>query len=196
MRATDFISLSDAAKICETTRDSISRWVAEAGIPAERIRGVKGTSRAGLRRCLRERGLPVPQGLGNWPRILLVEDNDDLRIVLHCALSTLWPDVEIEPAEDGLKALGLLATFAPHLVVTDICLPGVDGLTLCRTIRDHPSLADTRILAITGLNDPHIRKAAFDEGAIEFIEKPLDPEEVRAAALRLLDHIPARGEGD
>ncbi|MFH1724970.1 MAG: response regulator [Elusimicrobiota bacterium] len=189
MKIRDFISFTDAAGLCCVSVETVRRWAAEADIPSGKLHGVMGTTRAGLRRCLRERDMPIPRGLGNWPRILLVEDDADLRVVLHCALSTLYTDVEIKVAEDGLQALGALTDFKPHLIVTDICLPAVDGLTLCHTVREHPELSGTKVLAITGLTDPHIREAAFEEGAVEFIQKPLALEDVKAAALRLLGDI-------
>lgn len=190
MKRSQCVSLSSAARACGVSKPTLRRWLKDERIPLRRVKGAESVLQEDLGRCLRQRGLPVPPRLDRWPRILVVEDEADMRTILAGALRSAWEDPEIRTADNGFRAMKILSDFPADLVVTDLLMPGVDGLSLCKAIRDLPELRHTRILAITGVREDYVREAAFDEGAVEFFNKPVDPAELRASALRLIGKTP------
>jgi len=112
-------------------------------------------------------------------RLLLVDDEVDIRTVLQISLSDLGYEVYV--AEDGEKALDLFREKAPPLVVTDIKMPGMDGIELLRAVkRENP---DVEVLMITGHGDMDLAVKSLKFEATDFITKPIDMD-VLATALK------------
>ena len=182
----DLVSLRAATRICGVGRETLNRWISEAGARLKRAAGEKWIERSELARCLQGRGLPVPVDFELWPRVLIVDDEDDLRLTIERLISRWWSVAEIRAAADAERALKILENYRPDLAVVDVNLPGKDGLNLCREISLNPELAHTRLLVISGSHAIKINERAFAEGAAEFLPKPFEPEALRAAAQRLL----------
>jgi CheY-like chemotaxis protein len=183
---TDLVSLKEAARICGVGQATMNDWVRASGARLVRAAGEKWIKRSRLASWLRGRSLPVPFEFDRWPRVLIVEDQDDLRLLLFHYMQRWWSGAEIRGAADGKRALEIMAEYHPDLAVVDVNLPGKDGLSLCREVALEPELARTKILIMTGSREPEIGAAAFAEGAGEFLLKPFQPEALRLAAQRLL----------
>jgi DNA-binding NtrC family response regulator len=114
-------------------------------------------------------------------RILVVEDETDVRAALIDSLRDAGH--EVDGASDGATALGVLATTPFDVVVTDVCMPNVDGLALFRRIRDMPDPAD--VILITSFGSVRDAVAALKEGARDYLTKPFANDEliVRVAAI-------------
>ena len=105
------------------------------------------------------------------PRILLVDDDEVLRAVVKEALVSGGYDVE--SVADGPTALAAYVRTRPHLVLTDILMPGCDGLELIRGIRHHDPRA--RIIAMTGggtADSSLYLTTAAEFGAFQVLQKP------------------------
>jgi CheY-like chemotaxis protein len=77
-------------------------------------------------------------------------------------------------ASDGSVALETARRFPPDLVSVDIMLPGVDGVALCRELREIESLKYAPILVVTALNDPKVLNDALRFGADAYLLKPIE----------------------
>jgi CheY-like chemotaxis protein len=115
-------------------------------------------------------------------RILLVEDQPD------CANSTkmmlgLWGH-EVELAPDGPTALQAAQTHHPDVVLLDIGLPGMDGWTVAKLLRDQAKGKGPLLVAVTGYGQPHAYRHSYDSGIDVHFLKPVDPDELK----RLLDN--------
>lgn len=104
--------------------------------------------------------------------ILLVEDNPSNR-ELFIEILQLKSEYEISVAESGLKALEMLETFRPDLILMDIHMPGMDGLAVTRTIKSIPELAEIPIVALSALAMKSDIKSALEAGCIGYITKPV-----------------------
>jgi two-component system response regulator MprA len=123
-------------------------------------------------------------------RILLVDDDLAVLRGLHRALSL--EDYEVIQAADGETALEAAATRAPDLVVLDVMLPGVDGMTVCRALRDEaPSLP---VLMLTARDTVPARVAGLDAGADDYLVKPFATEELLARIRALLRRTASQWE--
>ncbi len=101
------------------------------------------------------------------PLILLVDDDSDQRRLFKSHLRGL--DVDIIEAEDGVAALNILEKCKPHLIITDISMPNMDGLTLLETIKRFPDTASIPVIVLTGNQEMDIREKTFRMGADDFI---------------------------
>ena len=88
-------------------------------------------------------------------RILAVDDDTDLLDVLK---STFQRDFEVVTARNGTEALRELPRSEPDLIIADIAMPKMNGLTLAKEVRQHPHFASTPIIFLTAINkeDRHI----------------------------------------
>lgn len=106
-------------------------------------------------------------------RILLVEDEADLRENLEIVLTHAGHAVTA--AENGAEALKALRDGAPDLLITDLSMPVMDGMTLVRTLRDGmPALAEMPIIVLTALGDKTHMIEGRGVGADEYLAKPVD----------------------
>lgn len=106
-------------------------------------------------------------------RILLVEDEADLRENIEIVLS--HNGHEVIGAGDGRQALTVLAETKPDILISDISMPVMDGLSLVRTVRETmPGLADMPIILLTALGDKEHMIDGRGAGADEYLTKPID----------------------
>nr|MBP7322043.1 PAS domain S-box protein [Deltaproteobacteria bacterium] len=102
-------------------------------------------------------------------KILLVEDNEIFRHAFRDNLFTCFPDVHIEEAGEGARALELMREWRPQLIFMDINLPGENGLTL--TARTKEIAPATHVIVLTSYDTPEYREAAAQAGASGFLVK-------------------------
>jgi CheY-like chemotaxis protein len=115
--------------------------------------------------------------------ILVVEDDDVARELMRRALERRG--YAVITAEDGIQGYEQAVRSLPRLIITDINMPGADGVHLVRRIRDTEALADVPILVTTGYGSGN---ATFSlaQGATAYEPKPLDPESFLSTVKRLL----------
>jgi len=115
-------------------------------------------------------------------RILIAEDDPGIRVSLTRALT--FQNYEVVAVNDGAKALQAVDEFNPDLVILDISMPYVDGLTACRLIRQkYQSLP---ILMLTARHEVSDRVAGLDAGADDYVVKPFALEELSARLRSML----------
>ena len=91
-------------------------------------------------------------------RTLLIEDNPTFRESLRILLSSQFPSMAIEEAEDGKQGIEKIDDFKPHLVFVDIKLPGASGLEISRRLKaDHPG---TAVIILTNYDLPEYQEIA------------------------------------
>ena len=122
-------------------------------------------------------------------RILVVDDEPAVRFSL---VELLSEDHQLREAEDGPTALAALAGEPADLVLTDLRMPGMDGLTLLERARAaHP---ETLFVLITAQGDERTAVRALKLGAWDYVPKPFDNDEIRALVQRALEILSLRSE--
>jgi CheY-like chemotaxis protein len=101
---------------------------------------------------------------------MLVEDNAMNRKLMRDIMEIHFDVVEAETAE---RALELLEEHHPDLLLIDLQLPGMDGLTLLRILKQNPATADIPAVAISAHAMPDDIKQALESGCVEYVTKPL-----------------------
>ena len=115
------------------------------------------------------------------PRVLIVDDQVDIRKLVHMTLDI--GDVEVFEADSGESALEMMHRVKPDIVLMDIMMPGeIDGLEACRRIKADPVLAGTLIAMLTARGQQADIDAGKAAGADAYLVKPFSP-------LQLLDTV-------
>lgn len=111
--------------------------------------------------------------MGAGAKILVVEDDTTIRTLLGLALQGAgYADVAMAGrGDDGLEAA---KRERPDLVLLDVMLPGLDGFTVARRIRETPALAATRIVMLTARTEPEDVCRGLEAGADDYVTKPFD----------------------
>ena len=105
--------------------------------------------------------------------VLLVEDNDQMREYLSRKFSRHF---EVQTASNGVQAMEMMAQNLPELVVSDVMMPDMDGLELCRTIKSSPLYADVFVILLSARTLPEDEVAGYKAGADFYMKKPFDPD--------------------
>jgi two-component system, OmpR family, KDP operon response regulator KdpE len=119
-------------------------------------------------------------------RILVVDDEPQITRVLRTSLSSQGYDIRV--ANDGETALEIMKDWTPDLVITDLSMPNMDGLELCRRLRATTQIPIV-ILSVRG--EERTKVQALDAGADDYVTKPFGIEELLARVRASLRRAPA-----
>jgi DNA-binding response OmpR family regulator len=111
-------------------------------------------------------------------RILVVEDEEDIRELIAYHLGR--EGYEVIQANNGLEALSLLRELNPDLVLLDLMLPGMDGLEVCRAIKQDPLTRDVCIIMVTAKEEESDQVLGLGLGADDYVTKPFRPRTLMA----------------
>ena len=113
---------------------------------------------------------------------------DDHRLMLHAIRLALVENEDIEivaEADSGTKVLPLVGQTDPDIVLLDVRMPGIDGLTVLERLRErYPKV---RVAMLSAVDDPTVVKAALSRGASAFIVKHIDPRDLAAAVRQAIE---------
>jgi two-component system, OmpR family, KDP operon response regulator KdpE len=123
-------------------------------------------------------------------RILVVDDETQITRVLRTSLSSQGYDLRV--ANDGETALEIMKDWTPDLVITDLSMPNMDGLELCRRLRSSTQIP---IIVLSVRGEEKTKVQALDAGADDYITKPFGIEELLARVRANLRRIPV-GENE
>ncbi len=127
-------------------------------------------------------------GTKEQPLLLIVEDNADIRAYIH---ATLNDNYQIITAENGVEGLQKAKEQPPELIISDVMMPQMDGITFCRKVKTDIEISHIPIILLTARTAGLFKIEGLKTGADDYITKPFDPEELR---LRVRNTIQARQE--
>ncbi|MBF0096816.1 MAG: response regulator [Magnetococcales bacterium] len=106
------------------------------------------------------------------PMVLIVDDEPFLRLPMRNALQA--EGFQVHEVDDGLAALTFLRNYPCDLIISDVMMPGMDGFTLCRILRNQEFTRDIPIVITTSLEDVDSIELAYQIGVADFITKPVN----------------------
>jgi len=113
-------------------------------------------------------------------KILVCDDDANIRNIMDFSLEA--EGFQVVEAPDGDAALRLAVTEQPDLVLLDVMMPGNDGLTVCRHLKENPATKHIPVLLLTARSSKADREAGLAAGADDYITKPFSPQ-------RLVDKV-------
>ena len=153
----------------ELETSSTAKWIKSVYHEAEQSQSMLARKSWGL---LDAEVLPQETGaqaLPDQPLILIVDDDPGL---LRFMSSELGADYRVIAASNGAQALELAASHGPDMLISDYMMPGLDGLALCRALRDRPESKLMPIMLVTARSDEEVRLTALSDGANDVMVKP------------------------
>ena len=126
-------------------------------------------------------------------RILVVEDHPETQELLRHNLTAAGFEVRLAP--DGEQALTLLSRWKPDLALLDLMLPGMDGLEICRRLKQDPALRSVPVIMLTARGSEVDRVVGLELGAEDYVVKPFSPREL-VLRIKLVLRRQATGGGE
>lgn len=118
-------------------------------------------------------------------RILLIDDSRTTLEVLRVHLMNRG--YEFVTAGDADEAFAIAQKSAPDLIISDLAMPGVSGLDLCKKIRKTPGLKSIPFVVVTAKKEDAVRRDAFAAGVDGFLRKPIDSDRLQQLVTELLN---------
>jgi len=115
--------------------------------------------------------------------LLVIDDDEEIR---HYLVNILSDQYKILQADDGTKGLKLAKEHLPDLIISDIVMQGLDGLDLCKTIKENSSLNHIPVILLTGSSSDEMQLKGMHTGADDFIKKPFDKDILMARVNSIL----------
>jgi len=125
-------------------------------------------------------------------RILLADDEPDILDFLSYNLKK--EGFEVFTAPDGVKALKLAKKVIPHLIILDVMMPNMDGITACEEMNKIPALDDSIKIFLTARSEDYSQIAGFEAGADDYVSKPIKPKVLISRINALLRRLPSNAE--
>jgi two-component system KDP operon response regulator KdpE len=125
------------------------------------------------------------------PHILVVDDESQITRVLRTSLSAQGYDIRV--ANSGEMALEIMKDWVPSLIITDLSMPSIDGIELCRRIR---AVSQIPIIVLSVRDQERQKVEALDAGADDYVTKPFGMNELLARVRANLRRVPADNELD
>ena len=122
--------------------------------------------------------VPPTATAGDADRILLVDDDPTNLDILRNTLD--GHGYKLMAATSGEDALRVALRARPSLVLLDVLMPGIDGYETCRRLKEDPATADAAVIFLSALEDAREKVRGLKAGAVDFVTKPFEPEEVLA----------------
>jgi len=121
----------------------------------------------------RNKTMPMNKTMQRQKKILAVDDNPENNAIIEEALGEFY---ELKTATTGEQALDIALDFRPDIILLDIMLPGMGGYEVCRRLREHSALSNTKIIMVTAKGALEDRVRGYEVGADDYITKPFEEE--------------------
>jgi two-component system, OmpR family, response regulator RpaA len=178
----------EAAKICKVSQQTIIRCFDSGQLRGFRVPGsrFRRIPREALYRFMKENSIPTDALESGRRRILIVDDD---QAVVDLISDVLANDSRFETrvVNNGFGAGMMAKEYHPDLMILDVMLPDINGQEVCELIRQDPTMADTKIICISGMIEEDKIDELKKSGADDFLNKPLDIDELIRRVCRLLD---------
>jgi CheY-like chemotaxis protein len=123
------------------------------------------------------------------PTIYFIDDSATMREVIKIAFRR--ENMEVMASHDAAVALEEIEKTRPDVVITDVIMPEKDGYEVCQFIKNHPELAKTPVILMSGVVNRAVAERAFAVKADELLRKPFQPQDLIARVRHLLKSSPA-----
>ena len=171
-----FLTPNEVANLLMVSPITVRQWAQKGLLEAQTTAGGhRRFARDVIVAFARKRGIQLPN---SQQRLLIVDDNRELNAYLVALFSAHVPDLQISSAFDGFDAGRQVQAHKPTVVLLDIMMPGIDGIEVCRSLKDDPETAGIRVVAMTGYFTPELEKKILAAGAQVLLKKPFSSDEV------------------
>ncbi|MEM1432921.1 MAG: response regulator [Pseudomonadota bacterium] len=178
--ADTFLTPNEVAEMFGVSPVTVRQWSQKGLLLAETTAGGhRRYTPAALNAFAQARGMRIP--FPQADRLLIVDDEAQVRGYLKALFQAEIPELEIAIAEDGFEAGRLVQSFAPSVVLLDIMMPGLNGIEVCQRLKNDPDTVSIRVIGMTGQFTPEIEVQLLAAGAESLLKKPFSASDVISA---------------
>jgi DNA-binding response OmpR family regulator len=124
------------------------------------------------------------QKTGARPVVIIAEDDDQIRWYVK---QILFPDFKVIEAVNGSDALELLSLETPDLIISDLMMPGVDGLNFCKQVKSNTATSHIPFIMLTAERSAEMKINGYEFGADDYVTKPIEPNVLRVRLHNILE---------
>ena len=186
-----YLTTHQMAGLLGVSERTVANWIDRGHLDAFRTPGGhRRVAPSSLRDFLEAQGIPIPPEITAGTQVLVVEDDPLVAAALVSHLEEGDGELEVSSIGDGISALIQIGNRKPRLILLDIIMPGMDGLEVCRRIRQNEDLKDVQVVFVTGYADLDRKEICRETGAVDVIFKPVSGENLRRVVDRVLGRKP------
>jgi DNA-binding response OmpR family regulator len=126
----------------------------------------------------------MPDTKAPKPRVVIADDDDDIRRLVQLTVANAGCDVTAAP--DGESALEAVREVLPDLVILDVLMPRMDGWEVAKELKRDPRTAGIPIMFLTSKGQEHDVLEGFEAGGADYVVKPFSPRELQARVRSVL----------
>lgn len=172
----DFLTPNEVATLLMVSPITVRQWAQKGILEAQMTAGGhRRFATSVVARFARDRGIELP---GVTESLLIVDDNRQFNTFLETLFATEVPGLPIHKAYDGFEAGRCVQQHRPTVVLLDVMMPGIDGIEVCRSLKNDPETKDIRVIAMTGYHSAELEKKMLSAGAQVLLKKPFSAETV------------------
>ena len=176
----DYYTTIEAAKLLDVSVRTVQLWVESGVLDAWKTAG--GHRRivaASVQDYLGSQNQAANVAGSAQKRVLVVEDNPTVAKFYQAAIDSLQQDIEVVVKHDGFEGLLEIGQSPPELLISDIYMPGMDGLQMIRSLYKSQQLSSDKIIVISGLSDESIAERGGIPSDVVFFRKPVKVDQLK-----------------
>ena len=182
MPESDSLTTSQAAALLGVAPHTVQKWV-DAGVLRawKTVGGHRRVAANSVEAMLRDRDVMQQATAAKKMSVMLVEDDADTAELLEALIGRLWPQAHVRLARDGFSALLDAGKQPPDVLITDINLPGLDGVEMLRSLLLHPDTRQMRVVFVTHYAPAELQRFGPLPPGVPVLRKPIQVEDLRRA---------------
>jgi len=176
----DSLTTSQAAELLGVAPHTVQKWVDAGELRAwKTVGGHRRVAADSVAAMLRERDATPQATAARQMSVMLVEDHADTAELLDEMIRELWPQAQVRLARDGFSALLEAGKQPPDVLITDINLPGLDGVEMLRSLLVHPDTSQMRVVFVTHHAADELQRFGPLPLGVPVLRKPIQMEDLR-----------------
>jgi excisionase family DNA binding protein len=172
--AKKYISVNEIAQYLEVSKQTVNKWIQDKKIKSYPIpSGRKKVLRNDFLSYLKAHNLPIDSDMfpDTRKKMVIIDDDDKIINLFQRYFQKVSSGWHIEYARDGMTGLLKIGVFRPDVVILDIEMPGMDGISVCKKMQEDANLAHIKIIIISGFTTVY-EDELQDLGIATVLEKP------------------------
>ena len=173
------MTIEEVAEFLKLGQRTVYEMARKGKIPVKKIANQWRFSRDRILEWVKEEVPPQKPGEDIPGTGFLIADDEEIILeILSANIENVFKGARIKTASNGIAALLAVGQFKPEYIILDINMPDMNGLEVCRLLKDDPATAHIKIFAISGMDDPALEKKCRDAGVDLFLRKTADAKDL------------------